>query len=90
MKIVAKGVRDYIQKNHLSFSHYKYLLKTLMKGIAKRIYVRQTQIKSEHHKISTSSIRKIALSICDTKRFYIDAVHSLPFGHFRAVDYKTK
>ena len=90
MKIVAKGVRDYIQRNHLSFYHYKYLLKQLMNGVAEKIDVRQTQIKSKKHTISTTSTRKIALSICDTKRFYIDAIHSLPFGHFRTENYKTE
>ena len=71
MKIVAKGVREYIQQNHL------------MRGESTKIVVRQTQIKSKKHCISTQSIRKIALSICDTKRFYIDPVNSLPFGHYR-------
>ena len=83
MKIVAKGVREYIQQNHLSFEHYMHLLRRLMKGESSKIIVRQTQITSKKHCISTQSIRKIALSICDTKRFYIDPVHSLPFGHYR-------
>ena len=31
MKIVAKGIRDYVRKKHISFSHYKRLLKKLKK-----------------------------------------------------------
>ena len=87
MKIVAKGVREYIQRNHLSFSHYMLLLKRLQKGEVTYLNVRQTQIKSKKHCISTSSVRKVALSICDTKRFYIDPIRSLPFGHFKTVNH---
>ena len=84
MKIVAKGIRDYVRKKHISFSHYKRLLKKLKKGEVKRLSIRQTQIRSNNHKLSTQSVRKVALSACDTKRYLVDAINTLPFGHFNA------
>lgn len=81
MKIVAKGVREYIQEKYISFSHFKSLLNTLKKGEAMQLHVRQTQMQSNNHNISNQSVRKVALSVCDTKRYLINAIVTLPFGH---------
>ena len=83
MKIVAKGVREYVQEKHISFTHYINLLKKLESGEVKKVTVRQTQIRSKDHNLSTQSVRKVALSACDTKRYLVDAINTLPFGHFK-------
>ena len=82
-KVVSKGVRDYIRRMNLSFAHYKRLKENLEKGVVKKISVRQAHLKSSNHKINTTSVRKIALSPTDIKRYLVNAVDTLPFGHHK-------
>lgn len=84
-KIVAKGVRDSIRELNLSFSDYKFILKKMKKGSVKKLQVRQLHMKSKKHKIHTASVRKVALSATDTKRYLLNAIDTLPFGHKDAI-----
>ena len=70
-------------KKHISFSHYKNLLYKLKEGDVERLRIRQTQINSKSHSITTQSVRKVALSACVTKIYLLDAFNTLPFGHFK-------
>ena len=46
------------------------------------------RIVSDHHVLQTVSSNKIYLSAFDNKRSIIaDGVHTLPFGHYEALDY---
>lgn len=54
------------------------------KGILKnseKVRVKNITIKSERHSLYTLEQNKVALSAFCNKRFYLDSIHSLPFGH---------
>ena len=46
-------------------------------------YVNQVNFRSVRHSIQTVIQRKKALTIADTKRYWLDTNTSLPFGHWR-------
>ena len=87
-KNIAKGVKDFIRQHNLTFSHYLKLMNSLQKNSAKKLEVRQLHMKATDHTIHTSSVRKVALSATDIKRYLLNAVETLPFGHKDCKHYK--
>ena len=84
-KVVEKGIKENIKKANFRFKHYKRLLDHMKKGKVLKISVRQVQFKSKKHQIHTESVRKVALSATDTKRYLVDHINTLPFGHFETL-----
>ena len=41
-----------------------------------------TYIQSKTHQVHTVDLHKKSLSPCDTKRYQIDAINSVPYGHY--------
>ena len=80
-KVVAKDVKNNIRLNNITFNHYRKLQKKLQKGKIKRITVRQAHLKSKNHEIKTISVKKVPLSANDTKRYLLNEIETLPFGH---------
>lgn len=76
----AKGVKDYVTKNHITFSDYVDCL------INSKILIKnQNSIRSFKHNVYTYSIKqnKIALSWHDDKRQLMDkSFDTLPYGHY--------
>ena len=73
----AKGVKKYIIENSLRLEDYENCLK---KNQVKENKFRT--IRSQAHKVTTSLMKKVSLSPFDDKRFLLNAVKSLPYGHY--------
>ena len=74
----AKGVKKYVIEKDLKLQQYK---KVLFENVQLEHEFRN--IKSERHQVFTSHEKKISLSPFDDKRFLLDSVNSLPYGHYR-------
>ena len=72
----AKGIKRCVIKRRLMFENYKDSLfnnKTILKS--------QQRFKSDHHKVYTEEINKIALSSNDDKRLQTsDRIKTYPYG----------
>ena len=78
----AKGIKRYAVQSKLRFEDY---VKCLISGDS--TVVEQHMIQSRLHKLSTISIKKVALSRNDTKRvIQNDRVTTLPYGHYALQD----
>ena len=73
---VAKGVKGSVIRKSLNFSDYLRCLheNEVMEHSFKTI-------KSISHDVHTFHQRKVSLSSFDDKRFLLDHIHSLPYGH---------
>lgn len=74
----AKGVKDYVTKNHITFSDYVDCL------INSKILIKnQNSIRSFKHNVYSIKQNKIALSWHDDKRQLMDkSFDTLPYGHY--------
>ena len=74
----AKGTKRCVVKRHINFDNYVSILfnnKKLLKS--------QFTFKSDHHKIYTQKINKIALNYFDDKRIQCnDKITTYPYGYF--------
>jgi len=75
---LAKGVRKSVIQNDLRCENYE---KCLFEQ--ERFEHEFHMIKSVRHHVSTSHQSKISLSPFDDKRWLLDCVESLPYGHYR-------
>ena len=72
----AKGTKKFVIKRILKFNDYKYVL---FKN--KPILMQQQRFKSDHHKVYTEEVNKIALSSNDDKRLQtFDRITTYPYG----------
>ena len=72
----GKGVdRRAIKTIH--FDDYKRILD----GIEAQLRIQTKRFQSKDFEIRTRTIEKRALSFHDDKRFYINGINSLPYGH---------
>ena len=78
----AKGVSRHVVEKDLSHQQYKNCLFD-----EQHCFYTMTFIKSNLHKLHTVDLHKKSQSPCDTKRYQIDAICSLPYGHY---DIKNK
>ena len=74
---VAKGVKSSVIARDLRFDHYLNCLKEneVMEHSFKNI-------RSLSHRVFTLHQSKISLSPFEDKRYLLDAVHSVPYGHY--------
>ena len=75
-----KGVPKLKVKKELSYQQYEETLKD-----NKSETVRFNSIRSKNHNIYTINQVKLSLSSYDNKRYYLDSVNSLPYGHYAIV-----
>ena len=73
---IAKGVKDCVIRQSLNFSDYLRCLNEneVMEHSFK-------SIKSVSHDVHTFHQKKVSLSSFDDKRYLLDHIHSLPYGH---------
>ena len=76
-KITAKGVKKSMKDKALSMDLYE---KCLFEHQQKRLNM--NYIRSDHHQLYSYSTNKIALSMCDTKRWFNNDITTLAFGHY--------
>ena len=76
----CKGVGRAAVKHELLFQHYK---RCLLHQEKKSVEV--MAIRSSLHRVNTICQRKVALASYDDKRYMLDSVCSLPYGHFQNV-----
>ena len=77
----AKGVSKSVVKNVIKFSDYKQCIEDDSHTLSVKI----NSIRSYKHKIYSILQNKVALSSFDDKKYYLNSVDSLSYGH-----YKTK
>ena len=73
----CKGISKSVVKNNIRFEHYK---SCLFKNSKTSVYV--DAIRSSNHDLHTVRQRKVALSFYDDKRYLLNNVKSVPFGHY--------
>jgi hypothetical protein len=76
-KKVCKGVKRYVIKKHITFDEYKQCLMN-----STQTSKEMNTIRSSKHELSSISINKIALSSFDNKRYLLDSINSLSYGHY--------
>ena len=72
-----KGVPKHKVKTSTTYKTYEETLKE-----NKSETVQFNSIRSKHHNIYTINQVKQSLSSYDNKRYYLDSVNSLPYGHY--------
>ena len=78
-KKTAKGISKNTIQKHLKHEEY---LQSLFKG--NRFYHKMKYIRSNHHDIYTTAIKKASICPLDDKRFILkDGIKSLAYNHFR-------
>ena len=77
----SKGIVKHKVKKELNFIKY---LETLNNNECDTVSF--NSIRSKQHQIYSIKQTKQALSSYDNKRYYLDSVNSLPYGHFRIKD----
>ena len=73
-----KGIAKPVIKRDLRFEMYKDTIKDEQIRLA-----RMTTIRSFQHQLSCQSLNKVSLSPFDDKRYPIDSISSLPYGHYK-------
>ena len=73
----SKGIVKHKVKNELNYKSYE---KTLLENDCDKVEF--NSIRSKNHQIYTIRQVKQALSSYDNKRYYLDSVSSVPYGHF--------
>ena len=75
---LAKGVPKSVVENHLTFVQY-------VRCLDESLQLSHTfkAIRSVGHSMSTKELEKVSLSSFDDKRYLLNAVYSLPYGHYR-------
>ena len=76
VKSTAKGVN---RVNQIELIHEKY--KNVHEGIDKQMRVTSYNLKKEKNQIYLIKCNKIALAKVDTKRYWINNVKSIAYGH---------
>jgi len=72
----VKGITPAAVKNQIKFDDFNRVIKE-----DSQTYVRMKTIRSTEHRIFTEVTTKRALNALDTKRFAIDSIRTLAFGH---------
>ena len=75
---LTKGVPKSVMENDLTFVQY-------VSCLDKSLQLSHTfkAIGSVGHSMSTKELEKVSLSSFDDKRYLMNAVYSLPYGHYR-------
>ena len=78
LEMKGKGIPNYILKRDHALNDYA---RVLFDDAVTSIKAKRFQ--SVQHKIHTVEIKKIAMTNFDTKRYYVDTVNSVAFGHHK-------
>ncbi|CAH1731679.1 unnamed protein product [Aphis gossypii] len=83
-KIKAKGIRQHVVKNHMTFNDHKKCLF----GVEEMDFNRENvSIRSFKHKLMTIKTNKLTLNNFDDKRVVLeDKIHTLAHGHYSLED----
>ena len=73
-----KGIAKPVIKRDLRFQMYKDTIKDEQIRLA-----RTNTIRSFQHQLSCQTLNKVSLSPFDDKRYLIDLISSLPYGHYK-------
>ena len=73
-----KGVPKHKVKSHLNYNNYEETLNGNMTDA-----VNFNSIRSKNHNIYTINQVKQTLSSFENKRYYLDNINSLPYGHYK-------
>ena len=76
-KSTAKGVKECVKQKELRHNIYRET------ALGKQFTIKQYNFKSEKHQIYTTQTTKIGLSSFDDKRYVIDGINSLSYGHYK-------
>jgi len=79
----AKGVKKNVVKNEIRHRDYLDVLNN-----NKTMHHQMNTIRSESHQINSYQINKVSLSPYDDKRYLLDKVKSLAYGHYRIDEMK--
>jgi hypothetical protein len=76
----CKGIAKATVKNNIHFDQYKQCLE---QNYTKTASV--TSIRSTKHNVYTVNQQKVALSCFDDKRYLLNNIKSLPYGHYKTI-----
>jgi hypothetical protein len=79
-KQTGKGINKSVLKNEITFKNYYNCLFGDNKD--RQQHITQRSIRSYNHEIYTIEQSKISLSAFDNKKYMLNMVESLPFGHY--------
>ena len=74
----CKGTKSCVVKKEIMFDDYKH---TLMSGEGK--FNKQRGFRSDKHLIQTIEMTKQSLNNFDSKRYWLNNIESIPFGHYK-------
>ena len=80
-----KGTQKCVVKDILKPSDFKNCLET-----GEKLQTTQRGFRHDKHRIYSVETKKESLSAFDSKRFWINNIESLPFGHYKAKNASTK
>ena len=72
-----KGIKSSVVEHNINFAHYKECLNS-----HKRMTAEQTLFKVTKHHVQTVVQNKISLSSYDDKRYLLNNISSLAYGHY--------
>ena len=75
-KLTAKGCPKNSMKKYTSFDIFKRVLET-----DEIVPIKFNTIRSQKHKVYTMNITKVGLTNFENKRYYLNNVDSLAYGH---------
>ena len=78
-KLTAKGCPKHTTKKTTNFDFFKH---TLMHN--EKVSIKFNTLRSQKHQVKTLCLEKVALTNFDNKRWYLDNINSLAYGHHRA------
>ena len=79
----AKGVQSHLVRNVLQHADYKEVFEGGGGGASDCKFLVTRRIGTENHQLYTMKKRKLALSVFDDKRAWINRNVSIPFGHYK-------
>ena len=77
MLMIWMGIKKSVIDKVLSMDEYE---KCLFSHQQKRVIM--NYICSDHHQLHSYNTNKIALSMCDTKRWFSNFITTIAFGHY--------
>jgi len=79
-KKICKGIKKSVVKNRLTFDDFKECVFS-----SEIKMVECNTLRSYHPEMYSISVNKVALSAFDDKRYLVDKLETLPYGHFRTI-----
>jgi hypothetical protein len=77
-----KGVKTKVVDNQIRHEHYKHILHSATSHMKHKF----NMIRSKNNMLYTTSVNKISLSNTDDKRYLLNAIESVPYGHYKIAE----